>query len=136
MAILESNPTSILAFLMMILSGVYPNVTSFSCSNGGEIFSVSGNLHESYKQQNFAKNENAKNVLEPFGLLRLWHLQFRQFLQDLDLGLRLRRSVRIVPPSIDERLKMGAVLHLRLIFFTLIIVSFGFRRLSNIIKVC
>jgi hypothetical protein len=47
MAILESSPTSKLMPFKSTLSGVYPNVTSLSCSTGGEIFSVSGNLNVS-----------------------------------------------------------------------------------------
>jgi hypothetical protein len=35
-----------LTFLRMSLSGLYPKVTLSSCSKGGEIFSVSGNLNE------------------------------------------------------------------------------------------
>lgn len=46
MAILESSPTSMLTFLRMSLSGVYPKVTLSSWRRGGEIFSVSGNLEE------------------------------------------------------------------------------------------
>jgi len=44
MAIRESSPTSMLMSLRRSLSGAYPNETSFSCSTGGDIFSVSGNL--------------------------------------------------------------------------------------------
>lgn len=47
MAILESKPTSILAPRNTTFSGVYPNVTSDICNNGGEIFSVSGSLSQS-----------------------------------------------------------------------------------------
>jgi hypothetical protein len=43
-AIRESRPTSKLTRFKIIFEGSYPNVTSESWSNGGEIFSVSGNL--------------------------------------------------------------------------------------------
>lgn len=46
-AILESRPMSKLTPLRRILSGVYPNVTSFICNSGGDIFSVSGKLLQS-----------------------------------------------------------------------------------------
>lgn len=46
MAILESKPTSILAPRKTTFSGVYPNVTSDICNNGGDIFSVSGSLSQ------------------------------------------------------------------------------------------
>jgi hypothetical protein len=51
-AIRESSPTSMLTLLITILSGVYPNVTSFSCSSGGDIFSVSGNLPYRLSREN------------------------------------------------------------------------------------
>ena len=41
----ESRPTSKLTRFKIIFAGSYPNVTSESCSNGGEIFSVSGKLY-------------------------------------------------------------------------------------------
>jgi hypothetical protein len=44
MAILESRLTSMLTFLRMILSEVYPKDTSSIWRRGGDIFSVSGNL--------------------------------------------------------------------------------------------
>lgn len=46
-AIRESRPTSMLTPLRRILSGSYPNDTSFSWRIGGEIFSASGNLNVS-----------------------------------------------------------------------------------------
>jgi len=101
-AILESNPTSMFTDFRMIFSGVYPNVTLSSCSNGGEIFSASGNLAKVRRRargrsaSNFRRRRTKKeekrlaNALERLALLSLGRFQIRQFLEDLDLRLSLR----------------------------------------------
>ena len=87
-AIRESNPISMLTFFRRILSGVYPNVTSFNCKRGGDILSVSGNL--SIRQTNPRGSKVQRGILEALRVLRLGGFQIRKFLQDFDSCLRLR----------------------------------------------
>jgi hypothetical protein len=77
-AILESNPTSILTFFKTCFSGMYPNVTSDIWSSGGEIFSVSGNL---YTRRSDSEDKLMRSNLPEFlRLFLLRGLQVRQLL--------------------------------------------------------
>ena len=77
-AIRESNPTSMFAFFRRILFGLYPNVTSFSCKRGGDIFSVSGNL--CIRQTNPQKARVERSILEALCVLCLGRFQIGEFL--------------------------------------------------------
>ena len=47
-------------------------------------------------------------------------------LEDLDLGLRLCRTVGVVSPAVDEGLQVLAVLHLGLVFLPEVAVALRF----------
>ena len=102
-AIRESRPTSMLMPLSNTLSVVYPNVASFNCRIGGEIFSVSGNLNVSVSSASGGCNSGS------YGEKELMHFLDKRrkganLLEDLDFRLCLSSTVSIVSPSIDERL--------------------------------
>lgn len=86
-AIRESNPISMFTFFRRILSGVYPNDTSFNCKRGGDIFSVSGNLSD--RQTNPRGPKVERGILEALLILRLGRFQIGKLLQDFDSCLRL-----------------------------------------------
>lgn len=61
--------------------------------------------------------------LEGLRVVHLWWLQFGEFLQDLDFGLSLRSSVGVVPPPVNECLKMLPVLKLGVVLLAQVLRS-------------
>lgn len=125
-AIRESRPTSILSPFSNILSGVYPNVTSLSCSTGGEILSASGNLNVSVSSSSGGVSSGSYCTASAVQY-SVYAYTWTYFLQYFDLRLCLRCTVGIVPPTVNEGLQMLAVLYLRIVLLPEVTITLGLR---------
>lgn len=86
--------------------------------------SVSGNLKDSVSSASGGwRSGNWEGHKLGSDNERRRHYLFENF----DLHLRLRRTVRIVPPTVNEGLKVLAVFHLRVVLFLQVSVTLGFR---------
>ena len=104
-------------------------MTSLSCNNGGEIFSVSGNLKVSVSSTSGGVSSGSYHLVVSVSS-NLPKENFSDLLENLNFRLCLSCTIGVIPPSINEGLQVFAVLHLCLVFFFEVPISFSLGRVE------
>ena len=104
-------------------------MTSLSCNNGGEIFSVSGNLKVSVSSTSGGVSSGSYHSVISVSS-NLPKEKISDLLENLNFRLCLSCTVGIIPPSIDEGLQVLAVLHLSIVLLAEVPVSLRFGRIE------